>query len=189
MTKTITQVEDVLLDLMALDELGDEQIVAAIERNPEFKDPILAFYEDWLTNDDGREAQASEAGAGDYVPDISELWAEPVEIPNPFAGHPPSSLKAIATRCEISLSVLTSLQERGIWAATIPLQLMNLLAEEFRTTTMMLRNFLNQDEQLLASDFRADNAPVHGGKVSFADAVKSSSMSDAQKDKWLKLSE
>ncbi|RFB97991.1 hypothetical protein B5K08_05430 [Rhizobium leguminosarum bv. trifolii] len=186
MTKGGKQLEDILLELMTLDELGDDQIVAAVEAHPEHRTAILSFYEDWLTADDGR--GLPETTEPDYVPDISALWAAPSQPANPFEDKSPIALKGIAQKCGISLSILSLIEERGIRAASIPLLLVRNLATETRTTIANMLAYLDQDQAMLASDFRSDKAPVLR-KVSFADAVRSSSLSDEAKDNWLKLSE
>ncbi|ASS56427.1 hypothetical protein [Rhizobium leguminosarum] len=188
MSNTKRQLEDILIELMDQNELGDDDIVAAVERYPEHRDAILLFYEDWLTADDGRSGTEEPSG---YVPDISGLWKAQAatEVANPFENLSPGDLRMVAQRCELSLSLLSSLEERAIRASTIPLLLVHNLAAEVKTTVAAMLQFFDQDQATMASDFRSDRAPVQKDKVSFADAIRSAPLSEELKNKWLNLSE
>jgi hypothetical protein len=182
------QLEDILIALMDKGDLIDDDIVAMVELHPEYRKDILLFYEDWLTADEGRDRPRHD---NDYVPDISHLWTtkDTDEIANPFEHLSPAELKGIAQRCDLSLSLMSALEERAIQASTIPLLLVRKLAEEAKTTIRKLFRFLDQDQMTLASDFRSDHAPVKRDKVSFSEAIASSSLSDDLKRHWRNLSE
>lgn len=93
MTNNDKQLEDILYGLIELEELGDDQIVAAVKNHPEHRDAILSFYEAWLTDDDGRRTHALAENEPEYVPDISGLWAQRAEIPDPFLNQPAMALR------------------------------------------------------------------------------------------------
>jgi hypothetical protein len=182
------KLEDILIALMDKEDLVDDDIVAMVERHPEHREGILLFYEDWLTADDGRDGPRHDGG---YVPDISHLWTPKGagEIENPFEHLSPADLNGIAKRCGLSLSLMTALEERAIRASTIPLLLVRRLAEEARSTVREILRFLDQDQTTLASDFRSDHAPVKRDKISFSEAIESSSLSEDAKRHWRNLSE
>ncbi|PYB72267.1 hypothetical protein [Rhizobium wuzhouense] len=182
------RLEDILIALMDKEDLVDDDIVAMIELHPKHREEILQFYEDWLTADDGRDGPRHDSG---YVPDISHLWTPTGEsrIENPFEHLSPTDLKKIVKRCGLSLSLMTSLEERAIRASTIPLLLVRQLAREAKSTVRDILRFLDQDQTTLASDFRSDHAPVKREKISFSEAIESSSLSEDAKDHWRKFSE
>lgn len=182
------QMEDILTALMDKEDLVNDDIVAMIELHPEHREDILQFYEDWLTADDGRDSPRHDSG---YVPDISHLWTPTGagRIENPFEHLSPADLKGIVNRCGLSLSLMTALEERAIRASTIPLLLVRQLAKEAKSTVREILRFLDQDQTTLASDFRSDHALVKRDKISFSEAVESSSMSEDSKRRWRNLSE
>jgi hypothetical protein len=182
------QLEEILIALMDKEDLVDDDIVAMIERHPQHREDILQFYEDWLTADDGRDGPRHDNG---YVPDISHLWTPKGVngIENPFEHLSPADLKGIVNRCGLSLSLVTALEERAIRASTIPLLLVRQLAKEARSTVREMLRFLDQDQTTLASDFRSDHGLVKRDKISFSEAVESSSLSEDSKRHWRNLSE
>lgn len=182
------QLEDILIALMDKEDLVDDDIVAIIELHPVHREDILQFYEDWLTADDGRDSPHHDSG---YVPDISHLWTPTGagRIENPFEHLSPADLKAIVKRCGLSLSLMTALEERAVRASTIPLLLVRQLAKEAKSTVREVLRFLDQDQTTLASDFRSDHPLVKRDKISFSEAVESSSLSEDSKRHWRNLSE
>ncbi|WP_429819334.1 hypothetical protein [Ensifer sp. B1-9] len=183
----IKHIEDILLELAGTDGFGEQEVVATIERYPEHREAILAFYVEWLADDD-------EEGAAPLPPvgsdsDLSKLWDQKTDAVNPFENQRPAVLKSIAEKCDIPLSILVRIEERAIHATSVPLILIRRLAEELKTTASSLLQFLEQDQAMTASDFRSDKAPVQRAKLSFADAIRKTSMPEGKRQKWLELSE
>ncbi|KSV81805.1 MULTISPECIES: hypothetical protein [Sinorhizobium/Ensifer group] len=183
----IKHIEDILLELVEADGFGEQEVVAAIERYPEHRESILAFYIEWLADDDGKGAPPIPPGEGGS--DLSKLWDQEIDAANPFESQRPAALKSIAEKCDIPLSILVRIEERAIHATSLPLILIRRLAEELKTTASSLLQFLEQDQAMTASDFRSDKAPVQRAKLSFADAIRKTSMPEDKKQKWLDLSE
>ena len=186
MTTEKKELEDILFELASSDDLTNDAIQTAISDYPEHTDAIVQFFKVWS----GGAVTKSERLSPDLPsPDLSHLWNPSAEIVDPFEGQSPKELRRIATVCEIPVSLLVNLEERLVQATSVPMVLIRKLAAELQTSAANMLEYLEQDQAIGASDFRSDSAPVVGKKISFASAVRSASMTDDQRQKWLSLSE
>jgi hypothetical protein len=92
--------------------------------------------------------------------------------------------------CDIPLSLLSKLENRAIRVETIPLLLVRRLAASLATDVPVLLGFLSLQPTLARGvQYRADTPPEVAAQVAFADAVRSTTMEDEQRRRWLAMSE
>ncbi|WP_326912932.1 hypothetical protein [Rhizobium johnstonii] len=178
-------IEDILFDLVEDGQLSAQAVADAIARYPEHTNAITDFAAAWQSHrDDNVEIYAPLP-----APDLSRLWNSQAAGIDPFEGKDPFELRDIAARCDLSMNIMVKFAERLLKATSIPMLLIRRLADELKVPPGTLLDYLDQQQAIGASDFRSDGNPVVGQKQTFADAVRSSSMSDERKEKWLSLSE
>lgn len=91
-----------------------------------------------------------------------------------------------AKACGLDLALVTKLNNRQIKPVSIPARLVSHIARLLDTTIDAVRQYLAQPPQALAGRaFLARGKPQSAGQQSFADAVHGSSLSDAEKARWL----
>lgn len=91
-----------------------------------------------------------------------------------------------AKACGLDLALVTKLNRRQIKLRSIPARLLSHIARLLETTIETVREYLAQQPQVLAGRaFLARGKPQSAGQQSFADAVRASSLSDAEKLRWL----
>lgn len=183
------ELDDILFELAATERLDPEEVKATIARHPQFARDILQFAMDWVEADALRGPETSERAAetaAAFEADLASFWAGDVaEDANPFDGIEPSQLRAVASDCEIDVTILMQLCRRLIEAATIPLTLLERLSKGLRTTPSLFLNFLEGPPTAAAVDYKSPRgAPRVGEKISFSEAVESSPMDEALKAKW-----
>lgn len=183
------ELDDILFELAATERLDPEEVKATIERHPQFAREILEFAMDWVEADALRRPEISDRAAdtpASLEADLASFWAgEVAQDADPFDGMERSQLRAVASDCEIDVTILMQLRRRLIEAATIPLTLVERLAEGLRTTPKLFLNFLEGPPTAAAADYRSPGgAPRVGEKISFSDAIESSPMDEALKARW-----
>lgn len=184
------ELDDILFELAATERLDPEGVKATIARHPQFAREILEFAIDWVEADALRgpenSERAADTAAAALEADLARFWAgEAAEVINPFDGIEPSQLRAMASECEIDVTILMQLCRRLIEVATIPLTLVERLAEGLRTTPKLFINFMEGPPTAAAADYKSpDGAPRVGEKISFSEAIESSPMDEALKAKW-----
>ncbi|HEX8223377.1 MAG TPA: hypothetical protein VF605_06140 [Allosphingosinicella sp.] len=183
------ELDDILFELAATGRLEPEEVKATIARHPQFAREICEFAIDWVEADALRSPENSARAAdtaATFEADLARFWAEEAaEDVDPFNGVERSQLRAVASDCEIDVTILMQLRRRLIEAATIPLTLVERLAQGLRTTPKLFLNFLEGPPAAAAADFKSPSgAPRVGEKLSFSEAIESSPMDEALKAKW-----
>lgn len=96
------------------------------------------------------------------------------------------SAQEFAKACGLDLALVTKLNRRQIKPRSIPARLVSHIARLLQTTVEAIGEYLEQPPQALAGRaFLARGKPESAGQQSFADAVRGSSLSDAEKARWL----
>lgn len=183
------RLSDLLLTLAMETDMSNQAVREAINEAPEFEADILSFALEWGVMIDEVPAEADRPQVVTHAND-PEAWVEATAAtPDPFAGKSPNDLRALATLCDLPYSLFGKLCQRLIDATTIPLVLIRALASHLNVDAADLLAFLDRRPMLATADYRAAVRPSVADKVSFAAAVRSTDMSDPQRDKWLSLAE
>ena len=96
------------------------------------------------------------------------------------------SVKEFAKACGLDLALITKLNNRQIMPETIPSRLISNLARLIERTTDAVQKYLALPPgRIAARAYLSRQKPESTGQQSFADAVKDSSLSDAEKARWL----
>ena len=96
------------------------------------------------------------------------------------------SVAEFAKACGLDLSVVAKLNNRQIIPKTIPARLISQIARLLKKTIEAVKDYLERPPQVLAvRSFLAHGKPQSAEQQSFADAVRASSLSDAEKARWL----
>lgn len=179
---------DILLDLGARNLL-QEALDQALRDHPEHRQAILRFALEWRSSDlTGEEPASSDEPLP--APDLSRLWSgAPQEFADPFQGKSPQELRAVASLCDVPTSIMMKLSQRLVDAASIPFCLLRDLAAHLATTTGELVRYLEREQTLAHADYRSMKPPEIGAKMTFAEAIRSTPMSEHQRTKWLELCE
>ena len=91
-----------------------------------------------------------------------------------------------AKACGLDLALVTKLNRGQIKPCSIPARLVSHISSLLETPIEALNQYLAQPQQALAGRaFLARGKPQSAGQQSFADAVRGSSLSDAEKARWL----
>jgi hypothetical protein len=91
-----------------------------------------------------------------------------------------------AKACGLDLALVTKLNRRQIKPLSIPARLVSHIARLLETTIEAVREYLALPPQALAGRaFLARGKPQSEGQQSFADAVRASSLGEAEKARWL----
>ena len=92
----------------------------------------------------------------------------------------------LARACGLDLGLLSKLNSRQIQPWTIPAKLIRLLADHLRKTTVAIQNYFAEPPfAATGKAFLSRGKPTSTGQQSFTDAVRSSSLSDEEKARWL----
>jgi len=173
-----------LTELATTTDMSPAAVEAAIETHPSQRNAILRFAFDWHAHEFGQDDEAIEP-----LPSVDFSAYQRGTAVDPFLGKTPVELKSAAAACDIPLSLLSKLENRAIKVETIPLLLIRLLAVSLATEVSKLLGFLSLGPTLArGAEYRADAPPEAGEQISFADAVRSTTMSDKQRKHWLSLS-
>lgn len=179
------ELSDLLAELATTTDMSPEAIDTAIEAYPMHREAILRFAIDWHAHDF---AAGDDDVAALAKPDLAAYQTDVVA--DPFGGKSATQLRAAAAACDIPLSLLSKLESRAIGVETIPLLLIRSLASNLAIEVSKLLGFLSLEPTLpSAADYRSDRPPQTTAKVSFADAVRSTTMAEDQRARWLELSE
>lgn len=92
----------------------------------------------------------------------------------------------LAKACGLDLALLSKLTNRQIKPQTIPVKLIRLLARHLRKTTTAVRAYFTHPPRAATGKaFLSRGRPRSVGQQSFADAVRSSSLSAEERARWL----
>lgn len=174
-----------LIELSTTTDMSPAAVEAAIEAHPSHRDAILRFAIDWHAHEFAQDDEALEP-----LPSVDFSAYQQGAVVDPFLGKTAVELKSAAAACDIPLSLLSKLENRAIKVETIPLLLIRSLAVGLATEVSKLLGFLSLHPTLArGAEYRADAPPEAGGQISFADAVRSTTMTEEQRKHWLSLSE
>jgi hypothetical protein len=182
------ELDDILFELAATERLDPEEIRATVARHPQFAKDILEFAMDWVEADAlrGETGERAADTSAAFEAELGRFWVgKPAEVADPFEGLAPSQLRAAASDSEIDVTILMQLRRRLIEVATIPLTLVESLAEGLRTSPKTFLSFLQGPPTAAAADFKSPGgAPRVGEKISFSEAIEASPMDEALKARW-----
>ena len=123
-----------------------------------------------------RDVEAQEQAAGDDA--LSSLTQAAQS-----AGSTPLQL---ANECGLDLSLLSKLNNKQIQPHSIPPKLMRMLAENLHETIGALKAYFSGPSiAVTGKSFLSQAKPTAMQQQSFADAVRSSSLSEDEKSRWL----
>ena len=92
----------------------------------------------------------------------------------------------LAESCGLDVVLISKLNDRQIKPETIPAQLVSLFGKLIRKSTVAIRVYFSKPQQAAAGKaFLARGKPRITEQQSFADAVRMSSLSEAEKARWL----
>jgi hypothetical protein len=96
------------------------------------------------------------------------------------------SVADFAKGCGLDLVLITKLNNRQIFPQTIPPRLVSHIARLVGRTAEGIKEYLGGPPQLLSAvSFMSKKKPRRVERESFADAVRASSLSEAEKARWL----
>lgn len=168
-------------------------VTAFADAHPQYSEDILAFAAEWLAIAPEAEAEMDETGpAPEASPAVLAALerfhaAAPAPATDPFAALDLAALERLAADCRIDTGILRKIEKRLIDALTMPGKLLAWLAQGLGRDTATLLGFLSGQPVAANADFLAPGGPKAAvGKISFADAVRASSLPDGDKDFWLR---
>ena len=92
----------------------------------------------------------------------------------------------LAESCGLDVMLISKLNDRQIKSETIPAQLVSLLGKRIRKSTVAIRVYFSKPQQAVTGKaFLARGKPRITEQQSFTDAVRMSSLSEAEKARWL----
>ncbi|MEM7349679.1 MAG: hypothetical protein AAF657_02660 [Acidobacteriota bacterium] len=203
MTESVRELalQDVFQELLASCERPDAVLLEDFtQRYPQFAAEITDFAVEWVLQDElPAEDSASEAEATSAVPAAMQrfrarretLAASGSEAPeltaDPFAERPPAELQRIASTLGLDKTLMAKLRDRKIVAETIPDGLRDDLATQLQVPIPVIADHLAGPATIhLAASFKATGKPAAGSKETFTEAVQRSTLSAAQKQRWLR---
>ena len=187
---------DLLLN--QLDELlrsgGADDVRAFAARHPEMATDILghaieslgfaAEDEDAAVDDDAEPAMPS--SAGDRTLALDRYWKTRRAVAgDPFSAMDAAESDRVARACRIDRGILRKLVLRMIEEGGIPGRLLASIAAEIGADSAALYAYLVEPAGVSRSDYFAPSGPRPTGKISFSEAVRSSTLTDAQQRFWL----
>jgi hypothetical protein len=102
------------------------------------------------------------------------------------AGEAGLNVTGLVDACRLDRMLLTKLEGRQIRAVTVPPRLIQLLADVLRRSVADITTFLQQPPRIVpGSSFLSRGTPQAASQESFADAVRSSGLSDELREYWL----
>lgn len=184
----------VLADLHdMLGEAGRGDVAAFAAEHPQYRSEILAFAAEWIALAPSTEGEAEDRpppggpSAGVRAA-LERFWAKPPSpASDPFVDLDFPAIERIVVECRIDLGILRKLEKRLIDAMTVPGKLLALLASSLGSDIATLFGYLSGAPVAAGADYFAPGGPkTAAGKISFAEAVRTSQMSDDDKDFWLR---
>ncbi len=186
--------DDVLAEIAAAHAVPDaQQLRQWMNQYPEFTAEIVDFATDWVEVDAAEgvsEATQDEVNRivnrtmsrvqqlldeAEHSDSMQDLGAE-----IGAAGH---DFDSFQHTIRVDRSILTCLMERMVRPATIPLLLVQALAEALNRSVEQVRTYLVLPPQLSAA-FRSRRQPVPT-QADFSELIKHAELSDADKARWL----
>ena len=165
-----------------------------VSRYPQFKAEIVDFVTDWIELEATklpREVTQDEVDLvvnrtmsrlqqildeSEWPTSIRNLRAELEE-----AGH---DLDSFQRALGIDRSILSCLMGHMIQPATVPLRLVNAMAQTLNRNAELVRDYLRQPLQQTAVAYSASRRPVPTQRE-FAVIIRQSGLSEAEKERWL----
>jgi hypothetical protein len=186
--------DDILANLHEELEEGAsaDRVREIASEHPQFRTEILAFSAEWFRSDgsdlpdDTLAVTSTVSGHAALLDRFWEMAGRDAE--NPFAGKLLGDLEAIADRCRIDTAILRQLVRGFIDEATIPGKLVAWLAAALGAAPAQVWTFLSSPTLAAAEgrDYFAPDGKRVPGKVSFADAIRSSGLGASDKTFWLR---
>ncbi len=106
---------------------------------------------------------------------------------NPFASLNSVALRSLAAAMNMDVPFLVRLRDRAIAATTIPKALIRMLAEQLRVSPADLSTYFQLTPTYGDTNSKAQGKPGPAPQVDFAEAVRVSRLTDAQKQALLAL--
>lgn len=170
------------------DGASADRVKQIADSNPQFHKEIFAFAAEWFASD-GSDLSDDTLGidrtvAGHTVL-LERFWqlARP-EAVDPFEGMPTEELQSVADKCRLDMAILRQLVRGHIDEATIPGKLVVWLANATGTRTAEVWSRLSAPATASA-DYFAPSGKRTGKKATFAEAIRNSDLSPADKQFWL----
>jgi hypothetical protein len=157
--------------------------------NPDARSEIMAFAAEWFASegsDLSDDVLAVDRTVARHAAILERFWqtCRP-QAADPFEGMAADDLKMVASRCRIDTAILRQLARRVIDEATIPGKLIAWLAEATGASLSDVWSYVSSTPAAASADFFAPGGKRSGGKLAFADAVRSSALGQADKQFWL----
>ena len=197
--------DDVLNEFVAeYERPTSEALETWVGRYPQFRRELIDFVEAWAEQIVLPEAPTLTADEEERIVDRVMSHALNVSFNRDRESHSgQSGEKTITTLtgeaknagmnvadfakgCGLDLVLITKLNNRQILPETIPSRLVSHIARLVGRTAEGIKEYLGGPPQLLsAASFMSKNKPRRVERESFADAVRASSLSEAEKARWL----
>jgi hypothetical protein len=186
---------DGLDDILALvhEELeggaSGDRVKAIAEANPQARDEIFAFAEAWFASD-GSDLSDDTLGIGQTVSKhdtlLDRFWKlADAGSEDPFKNADIGDLERIAAASRIDTSILRLIVRRFVDEMTIPSKLIVLLAEATGAHVKDVWSFLTAVPTVVTADYFAPAGRRSGSRISFAEAIRNSDLTPADKQFWL----
>src|SRR5579883_525319 len=197
--------DDVLNEFVAEYEgPTSEALEVWVGRYPQFRRELIDFVEAWAEQTVLPEAPELTADEEDRIVDRAMSHALNVSFKRDAESHPEESgEKAItsltgeaknagmsvtefAKGCGLDLALIAKLNNRQILADTIPSRLVSHIARQIGRTIDGVMEYLKGPPQLLSEvSFMSKTKPQGFERQSFSYAIRTSSLSEAEKARWL----
>ncbi len=106
---------------------------------------------------------------------------------NPFGGLDRKQFRALAASIPANTLFLNKLRDRQVDPNTIPSGFHRHLSEKMNVPVEVLASYFGGSPEMTKRLYKSDDKPVIGQQQSFADAVRSSELSESQQEFLLKL--
>jgi hypothetical protein len=157
-----------------------------LQRYPQFRDALLACR---LELEIAGSDQFPLARPGKSAERAWERFTQlaGLSVANPFTALNSVALRSLATVMNMDVPFLIRLRDRAITAATIPGALIRSLAEQLRVPPVDLSTYLHLPPAYGDTKFKSKGKPSPTPQIDFAAAVRTSQLTDAQKQALLAL--
>ena len=166
-----------------------DRIRQLADQHPEARSEIIAFAAEWFASDGSDlsdEDLVVDQTVSDHVTLLERFWqAVPSDAVDPFQSLPTDELEMLAGRCRIDMGILRQLVRGLIDEATIPGKLVAWLADATGASMSDIWSHLSASPARAAADYFAPSGKRVGAKVSFAEAVRSSTLGPDGLQFWL----
>jgi hypothetical protein len=134
-------------------------------------------------------------GLAELVPAPATAWerfeaamAKVPPVANPFARLDSGAFRALAAELGMNALLLMRFRDRAIVAATIPLRVINQMAAKLHVSSDdMVRYFGTAPAMAEGMQFKAVGKPAVAAQIAFAEAVRTSQLTDGQQKQLLAL--